>query len=57
MMETTALLLNPIKACLGETRPSKGSVTIMIMATTSTRTHSIINRKTAIPIMAITMII
>jgi len=44
IMEHTALLLKPTKASVGDTRPISGSITIMIMPTTSTLTHSKINR-------------
>ncbi len=47
MMETTALLLNPKNASLGVTRPIRGSKTIMMIPTTSTRTHSKINNTIA----------
>jgi hypothetical protein len=47
IMEQTALLLNPTKASLGDTRPIRGSMTIIIIPTTSTLTHSKINRITA----------
>ena len=44
IMEQTALLLNPTKASLGDTRPIRGSMTIIIIPTTSTLTHSKTNR-------------
>ena len=47
IMETTALLDKPLMASLGVTRPSNGSPTIMIIPTTSTRTHSKINSRMA----------
>ena len=40
MMEQTALLLRPTKASWGVTSPINGSITIMIIPTTSTLTHS-----------------
>jgi hypothetical protein len=44
MMEHTALLLKPTKASFGDIKPARGSSTIMSIPTTSTRTHSNINR-------------
>ena len=49
MMETTALLLKPTNASLGDIRPIRGRSAIMIIPTTSTLTHSKINRTTAKP--------
>ncbi len=57
MIEMTALLLMPTNASFGEIRPRRGRETIIRMATTSTRTHSTIKRKMAIPIMIMTRII
>jgi hypothetical protein len=57
MMEMTAFELNPTKASFGVTRRSRGRHTIMRMATTSTRIHSTMKRKTATPIMIMTRII
>ncbi len=47
MIEQTALLLSPTKACLGAMRPSIGSRTIIRTPTTSTLIHSETNSHTA----------
>ena len=57
MMDTTALLDRPEKASAGVTKCKRGRTTIIRMATTSTRTHSTMNRNTAIPIIIMTRII
>ena len=56
MIDTTALEERPEKASAGVTRCKRGRVTIIRMATTSTRTHSTMNRNTATPIMIMTRI-
>ena len=56
MIEITALLLIPTNASLGVTRCNRGKLTIIKMATTSTRTHSTTKRKTARAIIHITRI-
>ena len=57
IMETTALLESPLMASLGVTSPSKGKIIIMMMPTTSTRTHSKIKSRiarTSTPMTSIT---
>jgi len=54
MMATTALLLRPVKVSFELSRLSIGSETIIMMATTSTRTHSTTNRKMARAMMTST---
>ena len=57
MIDTTALLERPENASDGVTKCNRGRVTIIKMATTSTRTHSTMNRNTATPIITMTRII
>jgi hypothetical protein len=47
MIEMTAVLDSPWKASRPSTSPSRGSATMIRMATTSTRNHSVTNNTTA----------